>query len=847
MSPLTLGRLTVAWTPTNGLSIAADGVPVVRRSTLYLVKAGWSGVLFNPTTVRWSETPWRKVGESWLAEASAENESAAVAFEWLVTKTSVTTTLRYRLKSDIPAEIEWAAGYVNANLLEDASVSGDTRLAKVPMAPLTGSQEERRLGPPFTKLAFETKLGQVVFGWHSTGNNEKPVCFDARAEAFDWAQAAPIFWLGLGSPARAVRFGDGEQAVVFTVALLPNSVLPNSLLPQPLLPILGGGGSEGRVGSQSRHDAFVPQVAQTPLVIPTPKKLTVTGPPVRLTNKTKIEVIGPGAERAIALLKKAIPFAKPEGVGSEVRVRRGEPESYTLSVRKDRIQLTGNDEAGTLWAAQTLLQLIENDGKSYLIHAVEIGDWPTLGFRGVHLFHGQNALPFQKKLISRLFSPFKLNHLVIQCEQLKWESDPSVAPSWGGTKAAIREQVAFAKANGITMTPLVQSYGHMEWLFNKPQNRAFAEDPELPYAVNISNPAAVGYLEKLVAEADDLFGAPAFHAGLDEVTMRGRFPFRSAPRTFADLFVSNARHWQAFHKRRGKEMWMWADMALHPSEVAPCFGTAPSATDAQKLRDGLPKDVVMFDWQYGAHEKFPSLKKLRDAGFSRVVACTWFNPGNVVNFSKAAAEAGAWGGLQTTWCGYESKAEVLDGPERRQFVAMVLAAEHFWNGGTTKPSWDAGEVFTRLWSDQKDQPQKPRSGVLALLPGKAREARLSDGVLYRLTPTLLAGKLTEPAPLSLTLELPLREESELRLIVAATHKAERGTKVGTVTVNGKETALVYGVNLSTKDDPAALSDPSVRTVAPGLRSLTIPGGGKVTIASTNGESGLVVSAVTGLV
>ncbi|MBB6049135.1 beta-N-acetylhexosaminidase [Armatimonas rosea] len=847
MSPLSLGRLSVAWTPANGLRVTLDGVPVIRRSTLYLVKAGWSGVLFNPTTVRWSETGWHKTGESWQAEVSAENESAAVALEWLVTENAVTTTLRYRLKSDIPAELEWAAGYVNANLLEGAPLSGDTRLATVPLTPLTGSQDERRLGPPFRKLAFETKLGQVAFGWHSTQKSELPVCFDARKEPFEWAQAAPIFWLGLGSPPRPVRFADGEQAATFTITFAP--------LPSDEGAIRGRGearnepGRWPRSGARGQKDAFVPQAAKTPLVIPTPKKLTVTGPPVRLTDKTKIEVLGPGAERAIALLSSSpgsLGLATPSSSAKGGAAKGGSrPESYTVSVRKDRIQLVGSDTAGTLWAAQTLLQLLDSDERGQVIHSVEIEDWPTLGFRGVHLFHGQNALPFQKKLIERLYSPFKLNHLVIQCEQLKWESDPSVAPSWGGTKAAVKEEIAFAKAHGITLTPLVQSYGHMEWLFNKPQNRAFAEDPELPYAVNISNPAAVGYLERLVAEADDLFGAPAFHAGLDEVTMRGRFPYRSAPRTFSELFVSNAKHWQAFHKKRGKEMWMWADMALHPSEVAPCFGTAPSAADAKAVRDGLPKDIVLFDWQYGAHQTFPSLKKLRDAGFSRLVACTWFNPGNVSGFAKAAAEVGAWGGLQTTWCGYESKAEVLDGPERRQFVAMVLAAEHFWNGGATKPRWDAGEVFTRLWGEKQTQPTKPRPGAVAQLPGKAREARLSDGVLYRLAPTLLAGKLTEPAPLSLTLEL--HGTTELRLIIAATHKTERGTVVGTVTVKGKETALVYGVNLSTSDDPSALSDPSARTVAPGLRSLTIPSGGTITITSANGESGLLVHAATGLV
>ena len=139
----------------------------------------------------------------------------------------------------------------------------------------------------------------------------------------------------------------------------------------------------------------------------------------------------------------------------------------------------------------------------------------------------------------------------------------------------------------------------------------------------------------------------------------------------------------------------------------------------------------------------------------------------------------------------------------------------------------------------------PRAGAVAVFPGKAREQRLSDGVLYRLSPTLLAGKLTEKAaPLSLSLELP---GSELRLIIAATHKVEHGTKVGTVRFGGKETDLVYGVNLATLDDPNPLSDPNVCTVAPGLRSLSVSGsGGKVTITSTNGESGLVVHAITGL-
>ena len=420
----------------------------------------------------------------------------------------------------------------------------------------------------------------------------------------------------------------------------------------------------------------------------------------------------------------------------------------------------------------------------------------------------------------------------------------------------MREELAYAKAHGINMVPLVQSYGHMEWLFNKPKNRAFAEDPALPYAVNITNPEALGYLGKLVTEADDLFAAPAFHAGLDEVTMRGRFPFKSAPKTFSELFVSNARYWHDFHQKRGKEMWMWADMALHPSEVAPCFGTAPSAADAKAVREGLPKDIVLFDWQYGAHSTFPSLKLLKDAGFSKVVASTWFNPGNIQGFAKAAAEAGAWGALQTTWCGYESKEDVLAGAERRQFTAMVLAAEQFWNGGTTTVTYDPAEVFTRAWADPKPSTATVRTGtLLSIAPTALRtdtlprtETHLDDGVRYKLTPgmALLRGKLLgAEAPATVTVAVP-KGTTEAHVLLAASHRVPRGTVLGTL--NGKP--LVYGENIAALDDPTPLSDPEAATVLRRgttiLRCLTVRGEAPLVVTSAEEESAPLLLAATAL-
>lgn len=841
VTPLSLGRLRVLWTSATGIQLLADGVPLIRQSTLYIVKEGWSGLLFDQR-----KESWRISQTATSATLSAENTAAAVRYELTLTAPdTVQVTLRYRLKQDIPAELEYAMGYLNANVLQGAQVSGDATVKTIGLVGARGSQEQRRVGPPLSQLAFNTPLGALRLRY--TGDAPKPVLFDARNEAQGWAEAAPTFWLGIGSPAAPLTAAMGERTAILTLTLGPTP------------PRLGSVGLSASGKPEARADASVPLPATAPLLIPRPKQVQLGGRPVRLTPQTQITLAGPGAARAKAVLTEALGARlgwTPQVATGTGPTPPNKPEGYALTVDTRGVRLAGHDAAGTLWAAQTLVQLLDHDKDGPIFHAAKITDWPTLAYRGVHLFHGQNALSFHKKLIERVYSRFKLNQLLIQCEQLQWDADPEVAPRWGGTKAAVREELSYAKAHGINMVPLVQSYGHMEWLFNKPKNRAFAEDPELPYAVNITNPEALGYLGKLVTEADDLFGAPAFHAGLDEVTMRGRFPLKSAPKTFSELFVSNARYWHDFHQKRGKTLWMWADMALHPSEVAPCFGTAPSAAAAKAVREGLPKDIVLFDWQYGAHTTFPSLKLLKDAGFSKVVASTWFNPGNIQGFAKAAAEAGAWGALQTTWCGYESKEDVLAGAERRQFTAMVLAAEQFWNGGSTTVTYDPAEVFTRAWADPKPSTAAVRAGTLLRLaptalrtdPLPRTETRLEDGVRYQLTPgmALLQGKLTgQNAPKSLSMAVP-KGTTETHVLLAASHRVPLGTVLGTL--NGKP--LVYGENIAALEDPTPLTRPDAVTVLRRgtalLRRLTVRGDQPLVVTSDSGESAPLLLAATAL-
>ncbi|MBC8102098.1 MAG: beta-N-acetylhexosaminidase [Cytophagales bacterium] len=482
-----------------------------------------------------------------------------------------------------------------------------------------------------------------------------------------------------------------------------------------------------------------PTASEPLLVIPRPKKLREgQSEPFALTAETRIVVADnapPGDLKGAVVLQREIkerfgldltritasaaatptaailiggattnPLIETLQRAKSVPFTPRKPEGYVVSVSPRIVAIAGRDGRGALWGAQTVVQLLASaPGGGAIIRPVTVEDWPTLSVRSVHLFSGRNALPFHKKLIDRIFSRYKMNALFIESERVRWDADPSAAPDWGGTKDDLKQEIEFARERGITVYPLMQSYGHMEWLLQE-NHPEFAEDPEKPYALCYTDPKAVAYQDGFNTEANALFDAPGFHVGFDEVTMRGQFPRRSRPKTFPQMYVAAATYWHAALAKRNQRMWMWADQALYAADVDPSFGTAPSAADAAAIRAGLPKDIVMVDWQYMPRPYYPSLTRLKKAGFKNLVAATWHYPEGIQNFSKAAAKIKALGMMQTTWCGYESSEAVLSTKERRQFTAMVLAADYFWNGGEgpvpSKLPYSAEAVFARQWADR---------------------------------------------------------------------------------------------------------------------------------------------------
>ncbi|MBV9851889.1 MAG: beta-N-acetylhexosaminidase [Armatimonadetes bacterium] len=470
-----------------------------------------------------------------------------------------------------------------------------------------------------------------------------------------------------------------------------------------------------------------------PLVIPQPKRLMVQGPPLRLDATAQLVVADDataedklpaetvrrelatrfGLPLPIVRAARANPaavrvvFGEPRRMPLAARLLRltgtaapSRPEGYAIQVGTSWLVVAGHDPAGTFYGAQTLCQLLGRDTGGAFVPAAQVDDYPTLPWRGAHLFLGNEALPFHEKLIARVFARFKMNNLVLECEQAKWDTLGPHVPAWAMPKSALRREVAFARRYHMAVTPLVESVGHMQWLLHDLAYRDLAEDPQTPYAVGPANSQTYDLLFRLYDEVEDTFHAPVFCIGGDEVTEHGRYPFRSRGRypTAADAYVAHVTRLHNYLKAQGVRTMLWGDMLLARGE-APGDANAPSLAAAQWMRARLPKDILIADWRYAGGDDFASPQVFQSAGFGPVLGATFYDTRAIARFAQSLAATHQEGLLQTTWAGYNSSEKALL-QYRRQFVAFILAAEYAWSGRATPPEqlpYDPDRVFTAAY------------------------------------------------------------------------------------------------------------------------------------------------------
>ncbi|MBS1705545.1 MAG: hypothetical protein JST40_06695 [Armatimonadetes bacterium] len=481
-------------------------------------------------------------------------------------------------------------------------------------------------------------------------------------------------------------------------------------------------------------------------------------------------------------------------------------EGYAINIQNDLVEVIGQDELGLRHGITTLNQIAVPSRGVLALPMGTIKDWPSIGWRGVHMFVGPSALQFQSDLMDRVLIPLRYNQVVLQAERASWDSMKGTETGLTMPKSDLEKLVTRYKDNLIEPTPLIQSMGHMEWFFANGKNLDLALNPKEPYTIDPRKAATQRKLEQLWSEVVGVFKPKVVHFGLDEVSMTG---FPGDESLLTDLWKQHLPFLGQIAAKNKVEMMLWGDVLLAPGE-APDATNGVSKAVAAERRSAVPKGSIIADWHYKNEMNpgaYTSLGLLKADGF-KSVASTWYQPLNIYGFAHAAKDAGS-GVLQTTWAGYESsEANMLR--EFKQFGAYVLMGEYAWSGRTQDPrqlGYDPEKVLMEWYYGTK-QPVAAEFGF-AMAPTGNRGQKIKLGVwqFQQLDNLDLQSPMEEkqakaPTIREIVFDKPV---SSVCLALTQTVKMDDGEQVATVTLNladGKtrDVPLFYGWDVRARGD-----------------------------------------------
>ena len=239
------------------------------------------------------------------------------------------------------------------------------------------------------------------------------------------------------------------------------------------------------------------------------------------------------------------------------------PESYTLSVTSQRIEIRATSGAGLFYGMQTLLQLMQPTSTgSYSVPSVEIEDTPRFAYRGLMLDVSRHfsTKEFIKKQIDAL-AYYKINRLHLHLTdaagwrlEIKkyplltdfaaWRTDPTWKKWWNGgrkylrydepgasggyyTQDDIREILEYARQHYITVIPEIEIPSHSEEVLAAYPQLSCSGEPYKNSDFCVGNEETFTFLENVLTEVMELFPSEYIHVGGDEA---GKSAWKTCPK-----------------------------------------------------------------------------------------------------------------------------------------------------------------------------------------------------------------------------------------------------------------------------------------------------------------------------
>ena len=239
------------------------------------------------------------------------------------------------------------------------------------------------------------------------------------------------------------------------------------------------------------------------------------------------------------------------------------PESYTLSVTSQRIEIRATSGAGLFYGMQTLLQLMQPASTgSYSVPSVEIEDTPRFAYRGLMLDVSRHfsTKEFINKQIDAL-AYYKINRLHLHLTdaagwrlEIKkyplltdfaaWRTDPTWKKWWNGgrkylrydepgasggyyTQDDIREILEYARQHYITVIPEIEMPSHSEEVLAAYPQLSCSGEPYKNSDFCVGNEETFTFLENVLTEVMELFPSEYIHVGGDEA---GKSAWKTCPK-----------------------------------------------------------------------------------------------------------------------------------------------------------------------------------------------------------------------------------------------------------------------------------------------------------------------------
>jgi len=300
-----------------------------------------------------------------------------------------------------------------------------------------------------------------------------------------------------------------------------------------------------------------------------------------------------------------------------------EDESYALEVTAQNVHLHAATDVGAMRGLETLLQLVQADGRGFWLPVVSIQDAPRFRWRGLMLDVSRHFEPvgvIERTLDGMAAVKMNVFHWHLSDDQ-GFRIESKIYPKLTGmgsdgqyyTQDQAREVVAYARGLGIRVVPEFDIPGHStSWVVGYPELASAPGPFSIERHFGVFDPvldptreSTYEFLDKFIGEMAAIFPDAYLHIGGDE---NNGVEWKANTKIQAFAAAHNLKGTaalQAYFNQRllplltkhGKKMIGWDEV----------------------LTPGLPKDVVVQSWR-----GFDSLAAGAKQGYSGILSAGYY-------------------------------------------------------------------------------------------------------------------------------------------------------------------------------------------------------------------------------